>query len=1430
MRLNVFGGLHPSQKLRIRTTAISAAAVLLLSSLTMAVSPFIDRVFATGQTDVSSHVVINEIYPSPSSGSEWVELYNPTGSPVDVTGWTIADTDSHSQTLSGSISSFGHLTFDITTGGLLNNASDTIVLSSGTTVDSVAYPSIASDKSYGRSYDRNDAFVIRSGADVTKNASNPLTFVTPQIVSTTPIANEAVDNTYIFSATVDLESINNNSPRVDFAIDGNAIGTVYDFYSQGDGNTGYAATSVAGDRVYYLPYDTSSLSGGSPHTLTVTSKRTSGNQTIVNDTKTVNFTENNSASADSAPIFESITPAEGEISLDSSTDAVLEIDAKDADGDLAALEVDNTIEDFTVYANDAAPYGGTVAKNALNSQGVVVDYDAPQEKWTITISGAAKQAMLDAGNVSFYYQLIDQAGNMTPNGSNSFERYDYTACSYDFAASKMWEVTWGYDFENRNGNAAIFNTASHGGLVSINGNTLDSDITNYDTEHGAGSYHWLYTTAGNDKHVTYEFADGTSHSVDVTYSDVNGCEKPNIVWNLNNDNNMFSIGGYVFNNKNQDLNFDTGEEKLSGWDVNLYYQENSSDAWALIGSDTTDADGSYHFGSHQPAGTYYVCEVLKSGWTQTKQNWSGTPFHVVTPNASTNKANEGPWCTKTTYNDTADRSRATRLGNVDITAPTISNVRVDNPVSGTVEIRVDIHDVSGVDNTSSKTHVRFFHGSDLSNASGASSNVAFTYDSGADDYVATIDTTTFADDGSGSYWIYVRAEDNAGNAVGNDDTRDVVVDNVAPSITDLKLNGKAVQSDNLAPKNCSLAVAPINVSSKAKITATVAETVSGLKYSNFVVRKMNSSGCTNGNIVGTGIGGEVNISSLNGLYRIDVRTSDKAGNTTTKHIDILVDNTDPASPSNLKWNSADGENYTNESAVYPSWGTVSEDVNGNTDNIDHYEYQYKKGNDSWRPSTTYVTASGEERNLQSYQGVWQFRVRAVDVAGNESDWKKSDPIVYDINTPSKPTAVAVWQNGVDKTGLTINNPSVVVKWTAPNDNDVAYYVYQAASDNGTWTKSNPWHTDRSGTSRPGTISGEGVHYYRVQAVDKAGNHGSWSDWAEVTLDTIKPSITLNAIPEFVNGAVELSGTAGDNGSGLRDKNTGNGNDSAGDFIRLSVWTLVGGVRDTTKPHHTYKVPVESDGTWTLDIDTVNEDWFVDGAEYSVVTRANDNTGTSYKTSLTADDTDRFTVDNTAPVVSATDYSETDNKIQPNFNVEDADTTGYVYAWTPGSDSDVSVSDQSVLNPVFTVNNDGTYTYTLTVADPAGNVTTKTFTFTYTTPVPPEVPEESNIVESDVEETAVLGAFTGVTVANLTTGGGTPAVTTEPIALEDNGEEVKGLSTSEVAGDEAKSGVKSASTEEGCGKFLGICWYWWIPIVIAAIVVAYLLFRPRREEA
>lgn len=101
----------------------------------------------SGSSTVSvvwSNLKINEFVSDPDSGNEWVELFNPTTSSLDVAGGYICDsrnTTSTCKVIGGIILANDWLKIDLLTGSYLNNTGDSVILKNpdGEIVDQIDY-------------------------------------------------------------------------------------------------------------------------------------------------------------------------------------------------------------------------------------------------------------------------------------------------------------------------------------------------------------------------------------------------------------------------------------------------------------------------------------------------------------------------------------------------------------------------------------------------------------------------------------------------------------------------------------------------------------------------------------------------------------------------------------------------------------------------------------------------------------------------------------------------------------------------------------------------------------------------------------------------------------------------------------------------------------------------------------------------------------------------------------------------------------------------------------------------------------------------------------------------------------------------------------------------------------------------------------------
>ncbi len=447
-----------------------------------------------------------------------------------------------------------------------------------------------------------------------------------------------------------------------------------------------------------------------------------------------------------------------------------------------------------------------------------------------------------------------------------------------------------------------------------------------------------------------------------------------------------------------------------------------------------------------------------------------------------------------------------------------------------------------------------------------------------------------------------------------------------------------------------------------------------------------------------------------GTYKI--YAYDAAGNEAGPFT-LTIDNTNPAQPDGLKL-FAVNDNHTyalssipvliKRQAVYPQWNPVTLDVNGNSEVVDHYNYESLGG--------YHTTISGTDASVDSTIKNWlpptdrtdAFRVQAVDAAGNVSEWSDWMYMVYDSTAP-----VVTLGSSLD--GQTLQGP-VNIKASIQDDNVFHYYV---------------------------TVTKDGT---------------------DITTSVVSPRQVNNQTT----------------------------------FSDQELFTLDG------------------DGLYTVKLEARDEASALGG---------NNGNKDANSTKVIS-----FTIDNTGPNITGDETGVVTGAgtIQPSLTDEDGDPsqTGNTYVWVgdsanPDIDSNV-VSDPSALNPLFTVTVEGDYKFTLTATDRSGNVTTKTFSFTYTKPVVDNNDDGnqdnggSNSGDSDGDN----NGFSNVAVDDGDVQGATDDAGS--VSDDDGGSTAK---ESKVAG-------AATHKTDGCFKFLGVCWYYWIPMII--VVIAVEEFTRRKLKA
>lgn len=246
-----------------------------------------------------------------------------------------------------------------------------------------------------------------------------------------------------------------------------------------------------------------------------------------------------------------------------------------------------------------------------------------------------------------------------------------------------------------------------------------------------------------------------------------------------------------------------------------------------------------------------------------------------------------------------------------------------------------------------------------------------------------------------------------------------------------------------------------------------------------------------------------------------------------------VDQDAPAKPAGLRYFDPSTSSeiacgaVISKKSIYPRW-----DANSEVD-FSHYEYTSFDAsnnppgwviglNEAVMNSTTFVHSW-----IPPVDGTYGFAVRAVDLAGNKSDWAiggtktLEDSCQYTVDG----TAPSIPVNGYPHE-IILNSNVFNYTWDPSTDNlgGPITYEYQASQNPAqtdgvltsglwqSWVHGNPSQNPLTGPMIPSVGTSDGTWYWQVRAVDAVGNKSGWSEIWHYTLDSVAPTAPVISTP------------------------------------------------------------------------------------------------------------------------------------------------------------------------------------------------------------------------------------------------------------------------------------------------------------------------------
>ena len=340
-----------------------------------------------------------------------------------------------------------------------------------------------------------------------------------------------------------------------------------------------------------------------------------------------------------------------------------------------------------------------------------------------------------------------------------------------------------------------------------------------------------------------------------------------------------------------------------------------------------------------------------------------------------------------------------------------------------------------------------------------------------------------------------------------------------------------VRIDRTAPSDPLVAGAAAGWQSVASETVSAGSSTDGDSgVDHYEYRESTDAGAT----WSTPVGGSADTVSVEGQTLVGFRAVDGAGNPSGWITQLIsIDRTVPTAPTSVSGGSA---TWQNAASVTVSASAAS-DTNGS--GVAGYEYRTSTdGGATWSAPT-----AGPDATI-SDEGETLIEFRAVDVAGNLSDWTPTPPnatgtVRIDRTAPTDPTISGGSLGWQSTASITIS-----ASGSADSASGLAHYEYQTSINGGT-----SWSSPASGNSL--AVTAEGETLVRFRAVDNAGNTSNWAPDVPLPAGTARIDRTAPTNPTVTGGSTTWKSIASITVSGAGSTDNG-GSGVAGYQYRAST--------------------------------------------------------------------------------------------------------------------------------------------------------------------------------------------------------------------------------------------------------------------------------------